>query len=79
MFKVMDAISKFEDLSVEKLKKIRDGFDVCKDDKRILFFYWIAQQISLWAMVTYCINVSKKLTVELYYKKLPNASTRMVP
>ena len=38
MFKVMDAISKFEDLSVEKLKKIRDGFDICKDDKRILFF-----------------------------------------
>ena len=37
MFKVMDAISKFEDLSVEKLKKIRDGFDVCKDDKRIFF------------------------------------------
>ena len=38
MFKVMDAISKFEDLSVEKLKKIRDGFDVCKDDKRIFSF-----------------------------------------
>ena len=38
MFKLIDGISKFEDVSVEKLKKIRDGFDVCKDDKRILFF-----------------------------------------
>ena len=65
-FKLKDGISKFEDVSVEKLKKIRDDFDVCKNNERILF-YLLDFSANI-PVVTYCIKISKKLTVELYYK-----------
>lgn len=65
-FKKLDAISKFEDITEEKLKKVRKDLQVSMHDNHILCY--ILDCTADIPVVTFCIKIYKNLSVELHYK-----------
>ena len=65
-FRQLDYISKFEDVTEEKLKKVRNNFQVYRDSKRIICY--VLDTTAEIPVITYCIKILKNLSVELFYK-----------
>ena len=65
-FRQLDVISKFEDITEEKLKKLRNDFQVHKDSERIICY--VLDSTAEIPAITFCIKIFKNLSVQLFYQ-----------